>query len=138
MYLLRRLHPLPGVSLRDFLHHYDHRRATSSQTLSNESISRSGIHAALSGTDPVDIARAMGGSSEPPEEPLLASPEDGYGYYPSAIIGNGIKQYAFLRKVLVLIGLWSPLTSRLAWMVRSFNRLARLASLSTGPYDPIH
>lgn len=45
------------------------------------------------------LATAMGGSNQPPEEPLLSSLEEGFGYFPAAALGYSLGQYQFARKV---------------------------------------
>jgi hypothetical protein len=41
------------------------------------------------------------------EEPLFLSPEDGYGYYPSAAAGAQLGQYQIVRKVsLSILASW--------------------------------
>ena len=42
---------------------------------------------------------AMGGCNWPPEEPLLSSYEEGFGYFTAAALGYSLKQYRFIRKV---------------------------------------
>jgi serine/threonine-protein kinase SRPK3 len=37
--------------------------------------------------DPTHLATAMGGTEEPPEEPLLATLEEGFGYFTTAAVG---------------------------------------------------
>jgi hypothetical protein len=49
--------------------------------------------------DPEDLAAAMGGREEPPEEPLLSSFEEGFGYHTSAAVGRTLGRYKFARKV---------------------------------------
>jgi len=49
--------------------------------------------------DPKVLATAMGGIDEPPEEPLLSTFEEGFGYFTSAAVGRSLKQYEFVRKV---------------------------------------
>lgn len=51
--------------------------------------------------DPKVLATAMGGNDEPPEEPLLSTFEEGYGYFTAAAVGRSLKQYEFVRKVRV-------------------------------------
>ena len=49
--------------------------------------------------DPKVLATAMGGTDEPPEEPLFSTFEEGYGYFTAAAVGRSLKQYEFVRKV---------------------------------------
>ena len=49
--------------------------------------------------DPKVLATAMGGIDEPPEEPLLSTFEEGFGYFTAAAVGRSLKQYEFVRKV---------------------------------------
>jgi len=49
--------------------------------------------------DPKVLATAMGGFDEPPEEPLLSTFEEGFGYFTAAAVGRSLKQYEFVRKV---------------------------------------
>ena len=50
--------------------------------------------------DPEVLAAAMGGS-EPPEEPLFSTFEDGFGYFTDAAVSRSLKQYEFVRKVSI-------------------------------------
>jgi hypothetical protein len=43
----------------------------------------------------------MGGYPEPPEEPMFAGLEDGFGYFTAAAPGHGVRHYEFVRKVIV-------------------------------------
>jgi serine/threonine-protein kinase SRPK3 len=49
--------------------------------------------------DPKVLAAAMGGNDQPPEEPLLSTFEEGFGYFTDAAVGRSLKQYEFVRKV---------------------------------------
>jgi len=49
--------------------------------------------------DPKVLATAMGGIDKPPEEPLLSTFEEGFGYFTSTAVGRSLKQYEFVRKV---------------------------------------
>jgi hypothetical protein len=49
--------------------------------------------------DPEALAAAMGGREQPPEEPLLSSFEEGFGYHTSAAVGRTMGRYVFARKV---------------------------------------
>ena len=49
--------------------------------------------------DPKVLSTAMGGIDEPPEEPLLSTFEEGFGYFTAAAVGRSLKQYEFVRKV---------------------------------------
>jgi hypothetical protein len=49
--------------------------------------------------DPKVLDAAMGGPGGPPEEPLLSTFEDGFGYITSAAVRRSLKQYFFVRKV---------------------------------------
>ena len=51
--------------------------------------------------DPKVLAVAMGGSDQPPEEPIFSTFEDGFGYFTDAAVGRSLKQYEFVRKVSV-------------------------------------
>lgn len=51
--------------------------------------------------DPKVLVTAMGGIDTPPEEPLLASMDDGYGYSPTTSVGTFMGQYKFIRKVSI-------------------------------------
>lgn len=42
---------------------------------------------------------AMGGRDKPPEEPLLSTFEEGFGYSTAAVVGRSLKRYEFVRKV---------------------------------------
>ena len=53
----------------------------------------------LRAIDPKVLADAMGGGDEPPEEPLLSSFEEGFGYFSDAAVGRKLKHYNFARKV---------------------------------------
>jgi hypothetical protein len=48
---------------------------------------------------PLGSDRARHGLDETPEEPLTLSPEEGYGYYPSIVIGHRLNRYEVVRKV---------------------------------------
>ncbi|KDR79389.1 hypothetical protein GALMADRAFT_62926 [Galerina marginata CBS 339.88] len=50
-------------------------------------------------TDPKILAASMGGNDQPPEEPLLATFEEGFGYFTDAAVGRSLKQYHFARKL---------------------------------------
>ena len=41
----------------------------------------------------------MGGGDQPPEEPLLSSFEEGFGYFTAAAVGRSLTHYEFARKV---------------------------------------
>jgi serine/threonine-protein kinase SRPK3 len=60
----------------------------------------------LKAIDPKALADAMGGD-QPPEEPLLSSYEDGFGYFTAAAVGRSLGQYQFARKVRT----WLPRSS---------------------------
>ena len=49
--------------------------------------------------DPKVLTTAMGGIDEPPEEPLLSTFEEGFGYFTAAAVGRSLKHYQFVRKV---------------------------------------
>ena len=49
--------------------------------------------------DPKVLTTAMGGFDEPPEEPLLSTFEEGFGYFTAAAVKRSLKQYEFVRKV---------------------------------------
>ncbi|KIL69157.1 hypothetical protein M378DRAFT_184402 [Amanita muscaria Koide BX008] len=49
--------------------------------------------------DPKVLAAAMGGNDQPPEEPLLSTFEEGFGYFTDAAVGRSLKQYEFVRKL---------------------------------------
>jgi hypothetical protein len=49
--------------------------------------------------DPKALTTAMGGTDKPPEEPLLSTFEEGFGYFTSAAVGRLLKHYEFVRKV---------------------------------------
>jgi len=49
--------------------------------------------------DPSALATAMGGFDEPPEEPLLSTFEEGFGYFTTAAVGRSLKEFEFVRKV---------------------------------------
>jgi serine/threonine-protein kinase SRPK3 len=49
--------------------------------------------------DPKVLAAAMGGSDQPPEEPIFSTLEDGFGYFTDAAVSRFLKQYEFVRKV---------------------------------------
>lgn len=48
--------------------------------------------------DPSVLAAAMGGT-EPPEEPIFSTFEEGFGYFTDAAVSRSLKQYEFVRKV---------------------------------------
>lgn len=48
--------------------------------------------------DPNVLAAAMGGT-EPPEEPIFSTFEEGFGYFTDAAVSRSLKQYEFVRKV---------------------------------------
>jgi serine/threonine-protein kinase SRPK3 len=54
----------------------------------------------LKAIDPKVLASVMGGD-EPPEEPLLSTFEEGFGYFTAAAVNRSLKQYQFVRKVSV-------------------------------------
>jgi hypothetical protein len=49
--------------------------------------------------DPEVLAAAMGGREEPPEEPLLSTFDEGFGYHTSVAVGRTMGQYLLARKV---------------------------------------
>lgn len=52
----------------------------------------------LKAVDPAALANAMGGD-KPPEEPLLSTFEEGFGYFTAAAVGRLMERYQFARKV---------------------------------------
>jgi serine/threonine-protein kinase SRPK3 len=61
---------------------------------------RKAFLAELKAIDPEVLATAMGGN-KPPEEPLLKTFEEGYGYFTGAAVNRHLKHYQFVRKVSV-------------------------------------
>lgn len=55
----------------------------------------------LKAVDPKLLAAAMGGGDEPPEEPLLSTYEEGFGYFTDAAVSRTLSQYELVRKVRV-------------------------------------
>lgn len=49
--------------------------------------------------DPKVLAEAMRGTDVPPEENLLSTFEEGFGYFTSAAVGRSLKQYRLVRKL---------------------------------------
>ncbi len=72
----------------------------------------------LKAIDPNVLATAMGGTEEPPEEPLLSTFEEGFGYFTAAAVGRSLKQYEFVRKVCMcdLPSLNSVLIIEYSWV----------------------
>ncbi|KAF5358128.1 hypothetical protein D9756_001162 [Leucocoprinus leucothites] len=49
--------------------------------------------------DPKVLTAAMGGSDQPPEEPMLSTFEEGFGYFTDAAVGRSLMRYVFVRKL---------------------------------------
>ena len=60
---------------------------------------RSSFQQDVKAIDPKVLAAAMGGNDVPPEEPLLSTFEEGFGYFTAAAVGRSLAQYQFVRKV---------------------------------------
>lgn len=78
------------------------RRQSSPQKKTNGSQEeRSSFPQDVKAVDPKVLAAAMGGSDQPPEEPIFSTFEDGFGYFTDAAVSRTIKQYEFVRKVSI-------------------------------------
>ncbi|KAM6497257.1 Protein kinase-like domain containing protein [Amanita muscaria] len=74
------------------------KRLFSSQTNRSQEAVRS-FQQDVRAIDPKVLAAAMGGNDHPPEEPLLSTFEEGFGYFTDAAVGRSLKQYEFIRKL---------------------------------------
>lgn len=75
------------------------RRPPSPQRMSNRPQEVLSFEQEIKAIDPKVLAAAMGGSDQPPEEPLFSTFEEGFGYFTDAAVGRSLKQYEFIRKV---------------------------------------
>lgn len=77
-------------------------RQSSSQKKTNGSQeARSSFPQDVKEIDPKVLADAMGGSDQPPEEPIFSTFEDGFGYFTDAAVSRSLKQYELVRKVSI-------------------------------------
>ncbi|KXN81041.1 Serine/threonine-protein kinase SRPK [Leucoagaricus sp. SymC.cos] len=97
MYVFNKLHPCCcALSLPRLF-----RRSLSSQIIpeDNSKERTSVFREELKAIDSEVLATAMGGD-EPPEEPLLSTFEEGFGYFTTAAVNRSLNQYQFVRKVI--------------------------------------
>ncbi|KXN80718.1 Protein kinase dsk1, partial [Leucoagaricus sp. SymC.cos] len=76
------------------------RRPLSSQRMPEDNLKEraSVFQEELKTIDSEVLATAMGGD-EPPEEPLLSTFEEGFGYFTAAAVNRSLSQYQFVRKL---------------------------------------
>ncbi|KAF9783967.1 kinase-like domain-containing protein [Thelephora terrestris] len=64
----------------------------------SEKLAKPSFQEELKTIDPKALAEAMGGD-RPPEEPLLSSFQEGFGYFTTVAAGRSLNQYRFVRKL---------------------------------------
>lgn len=124
MHLFLKLHtPRRALSISRPRHF---RRPLSSQSIPEE---LSAFQQDVKAIHPKVLATSMGGNDVPPEEPLLSTFEEGFGYFTAAAVGRSLKQYEFVRKVRMFeLPLRQPLVlivqGQLGWAATSSVWLA--------------
>jgi hypothetical protein len=90
MHPLRRVFPIPR-----------HRNPFFPRRMSMGSQELSPFQQDLKTIDPEVLSDAMGDSNQPPEEPLLSTFEEGFGYHTAVAVGRSLGRYLFARKVRI-------------------------------------
>ncbi|EDR00830.1 uncharacterized protein LACBIDRAFT_333731 [Laccaria bicolor S238N-H82] len=72
------------------------RRPSPPQSMAEEGLS---FPQEVKAIDPKLLTAAMGGRAVPPEEPLLSTFEEGFGYITSAAVRRSLNEYQIVRKV---------------------------------------